>query len=144
MDPARGSPYRTVLREKLKAVRAVSANVVEVDLTAPYASILTDLVVPVRSRRSGAEPTSNGSGPYRLVSQAPTEIMLERNPRYHGAAPGADRVVFKVVQDENTRMLKFLKGDADLAINVVPLDQVRQFRVPPLSRKYDVVEGPGL
>jgi peptide/nickel transport system substrate-binding protein len=144
MDPQQGSPYRAVLREKVKAVRVVSPSMVEVELTAQYASILTDLIVPVRSRKATPDQPSNGSGPYRLVSQAPTEIVLERNPNFHGPPAGAPRVVFKVVQDENTRMLKFLKGDVDLAINVVPLDQIRQFRVPPLNRRYDVLEGPGL
>lgn len=144
MDPAAGSPYRAALREKIQSVRVAPPHGVEIELKAPYASIWTDLVIPVRSRRSGPERILNGSGPYRLAGQSPTEIVLERNPRYHGPPPGAERVVFKVVQDESTRMLKFLKGDVDLAINVVPLDQIRRFRAPPLSRRYQVLEGPGL
>jgi peptide/nickel transport system substrate-binding protein len=144
MDPEGGSPYRAALREKIKSVRVVPPRGVEVELQAPYASILADLVVPVRSRRAGPKQPLNGSGPYRLAGQSPAEIVLERNPRYHGPPPGPERVVFKVVQDESTRMLKFLKGDVDLAINVVPLDQIRRFRAPPLSRRYQVLEGPGL
>ncbi len=144
MDPALGSPYRAGLREKIARVRALPPHGVEIDLTAPYASILTDLTVPIRSRASGAAQPYNGSGPYRLASQSATEIVLARNPAYHGPPAGPARVVFKVVQDENTRMLKFLKGDVDLAINVVPLDQVHQFHAPPLSRRYTVLEAPGL
>ncbi len=143
MDPKLGSPYRAALREKIKRVRAVPPHGVELELNAPYASILSDLTVPVRSRSAAARPY-DGSGPYRLAGQSASEIVLERNPRFHGPPAGPPRVVFKVVQDENTRMLKFLKGDVDLAINVVPLDQIRQFHAPPLNRRYDVLEAPGL
>lgn len=144
MDPALGSPYRAGLREKIKRVRAVPPHGVEIELTAPYASILADLTVPIRSRASGSARPYNGSGPYRLAGQSPAEIVLERNSAFHGPPAGPARVVFKVVQDENTRVLKFLKGDVDLAINVVPLDQVYQFSAPPLSRRYTVLEAPGL
>jgi peptide/nickel transport system substrate-binding protein len=144
MDLKVGSPYRAALSGKIKRVQATGARTVEVELAAPYASILSDLIVPIRSRKSNAAQPLNGSGPYGLVSQSPTEIVLQRNPHYHGPPAAAERVVFKVVQDENTRMLKFLKGDVDLAVNAVPLDQIRQFRVPPLARRYDVLEAPGL
>ena len=142
LDPASGSPHGAALREKVAAVRVRPPDGVEIELTAPYASILADLIVPVRSRRSKAP--HNGSGPFKLAAQSPTEIVLERNGGYHGARPGVDRVVFKVVQDENTRLLKFMKGDVDLAVNAVPLDQLRQFRAPSLARRYEVVEAPGL
>jgi peptide/nickel transport system substrate-binding protein len=54
------------------------------------------------------------------------------------------RVVFKVVSDENTRLLKFLKGDLRLGVNVLPLDKLERFAGPPLDGQYAVLEGPGL
>lgn len=138
-----GSPNGAALRQKLRAVRALGADEVELDLNAPYASLLVDLIVPVRCRATPDAPF-NGTGPFRLLRQTPTEIALERNLDYHGARPGPARVTFKVVQDENTRMLKFLKGDVDLAVNALPLDKLLQFRRAPLSGRYRVEEAPGL
>ncbi len=149
LDAGSGSPYGAVLREKLKAVRAQGPLEVEVQLKAPYASVLADLIVPIRSRgaRAGAapaDPALSGSGPYQLASQSPTEIVLERNPYFGGPPPVMSRVVFKVVQDESTRLLKFYKGDIDLAINALPLDKIDRFRRGGLAARYRVVEGPGL
>ncbi|HUJ76262.1 MAG TPA: ABC transporter substrate-binding protein, partial [bacterium] len=49
MDPRTGSPYGAMLREKIQAVRAQGPLSVEVHLKAPFASFLTDLVLPIRS-----------------------------------------------------------------------------------------------
>ena len=150
MDPRTGSPYGAPLRQKIARLRIVPASAgaaplaLDVDLKAPYAGILSDLIVPVVPRTPDPRWPLDGSGPYRLASQAPNEIVLERSGTYHGPAPALERVVFKVVTDENTRLLKFFKGDVDLGINVMPLDKLALFAKPPLSSRYDVVEGPGL
>ena len=144
MDPAVGSPYGPVLREKIAAVRAVGDLAVEIDLRAPYASFLTDLLLPVRSRRAGREKPLVGSGPFRFEHQNVTEIVLARNDAYHGPKAGVERVRFKVVRDENTRLLKLWKGSVDLAINVLPLDKLAHFRKKALAARFRILEAPGL
>jgi peptide/nickel transport system substrate-binding protein len=144
------SPYGAPLRQKIARVRIVPAAggapplAFDVDLRAPYASVLSDLIVPVVPRDADPRRPLDGSGPYRLASQAPGEVVLERSATFHGPRPALERIVFKTVQDENTRLLKFYKGDVDLGINVMPLDKLALFAKPPLAARFDVVEGPGL
>jgi peptide/nickel transport system substrate-binding protein len=144
MAPRTGSPYGSVLRDKVAAVRVTGPLTLEIDLKGPYASFLSDLIVPVRSRRAGSARPLVGSGPFRFGSSAVGEIVLDRNARYHGEHAGVARIVFKVVHDESTRLLKLRKGEIDLALNVVPLEKVEGFLRQPLSTRYRVEEAPGL
>ncbi|MBI3993404.1 MAG: ABC transporter substrate-binding protein, partial [Candidatus Lambdaproteobacteria bacterium] len=144
MDPALSSPYGAGLRDKIAAVRAEDARTVRIDLKAPYAAFLGDLIVPVRSRAAGRGNPLLGSGPYRLVAEQPGELVLARNEAWFGGRPGIPRVIFKVIKDTNTRLLKFRKGSLDLAINAVPMDKVASFGEAPLSDNYRVEEAPGL
>lgn len=139
-----GSPYGSVLREKIKGVRAVGAHAVEIDLKAPYAAFLSDLIVPVRSGAAGRERPLVGSGPFRFERQSVNEIVLARNAAYHGTPPLTGQVVFKVVHDANTRLLKLQKGSIDLAVNVLPLDKLALFQRAPLKARFSVLEAPGL
>jgi peptide/nickel transport system substrate-binding protein len=150
MAPDSRSPYASPLRQKIARVRMIPVKAgtiplaFDVELKAPYASILSDLTLPVARRTPDPQFPLDGSGPYRLVSQAPTEIVLERSEHFHGPRPGVERIVFRIIQDENTRLLKFYKGDVDLGINLLALDKIALFAKRPLSARYDVVEGPGL
>jgi peptide/nickel transport system substrate-binding protein len=85
-----------------------------------------------------------GSGPFKFVSQSPNDIVLEKNQDYFMGAPRLDKVVFKVVKDDNTRFLKMRKGELDLVINSIPLKKVDDFKKAPLNKVYHVVENPGL
>ena len=144
MDPRVGSPYGSVLRDKIASLTPKGSHGLEIVLKAPYAAFLSDLLIPVRSRKAGPEASLNGSGPFRFTRRSVNEIALERNDSYHGAKAGVGRVVFKVVRDENTRLLKLRKGDAHLAVNVLPLDKLVRFRRNPLKGRYRVLEAPGL
>jgi peptide/nickel transport system substrate-binding protein len=147
MAPEVGSPYGAVLREEIAALKQTGPLAFEVALKASYAGFLSHLALPVLSRQADGVPTPwgdlNGSGPFRFERRDAGEIVLARNEAYPTPA-GAAQVVFKIVHDESTRVLKMQKGDIDLAINVLPLDKVAAFQRPPLSRAYTVQEAPAL
>ena len=147
MAKATGSPYGAGLKEKIARIRRLSEWDFEITLRAPYASFLSDLILPVVSRSdsggSESENRLNGSGPYRLARRSVGQIVLERNP-YARTPPGIARVVLKVIKDDSTRLLKFRKGDIHLGINVLPLDKLSWFKRNPLARDYRLVEAPGL
>src|SRR5690606_16359341 len=73
----------------------------------------------------GAHPV--GTGPFRFQSlTAPTEIVLTRNPDYAWAPEGAhqgpaflERIVFKNVPEEATRVAVLLNGQA-AASDLIP------------------------
>ncbi|MDH4224790.1 MAG: ABC transporter substrate-binding protein [Deltaproteobacteria bacterium] len=182
MDPAQASPYGAMLRQKIRRVWASGPMTLEMELTAPYASLLADLILPVVSRKGLASPAPGpdeeiqppemrmplGSGPFVLESWEPGHIVLKRSPRggmdnpakdaarkkadrpekadrpKKGNPRGAARLEFKVVTDANTRLLKFRKGDVDLAVNAMPLEKIKLFTLAPLSAAYRVMEAPGL
>lgn len=139
-----GSPYGAVLRDKIASLGRAGPYAVEIKLKAPYAAFLSDLILPVRSRKADRENPLVGTGPFRFVRRSVNDIVLERNDAYHGARAGVARVVFKVVRDENTRLLKLRKGSVHLAVNVLPLDKLARFRRSPLKARYEVMEAPGL
>ncbi|MDH4120962.1 MAG: ABC transporter substrate-binding protein [Deltaproteobacteria bacterium] len=144
MDPKVGSPYGAVLREKLASVKAAGPYGVELTLTQPYGSFLADLILPVLPRLPASGQIPPGSGPFQLAAMEPGRITLSRNPRYHGVPPTLERITFRVVKDDATRMLKLRKGDADLVMNALPLDKLVLFQRKPLNEWFQLLEAPGL
>lgn len=57
-----------------------------------------------------------GTGPFQVVESVPgSYIVLTANPRYYGAKPGLDRIIFKIVPDVNAQVAQLQAGELDLA-----------------------------
>jgi peptide/nickel transport system substrate-binding protein len=116
----------------IKSIKAVDAQTVEVTLSQPYAPIISDIscwnnaIVPkdlggVSEKSFFKNPI--GTGPFVLKSwaQQGAEITLARNPNYWQAGkPYLDEVVFKVILDDNQRMLQVRSGEIQIADTVPP------------------------
>lgn len=96
-------------------------------LDEPHATFLTDLEIPiVRSEdafRRIATPGDSapvGAGPYRLVSREPGILELRANPHWHRGTPKYPSLRFVVIRDDNTRALRMLAGQGDVAIDSIP------------------------
>jgi len=85
-----------------------------------------------------------GSGPFRFVSRSPTRIELAPNEHHFDGVSKLDRLIFKVVSDDNTRFLKMKKGELDLLINAIPANKIDDFKRPPLNETYRLIEEPGI
>ncbi len=60
-----------------------------------------------------------GTGPYRFVSWQPdSQIVLEANPDYWGGKPAWDKVVYRFIPTDSSRVAALLAGDVDLIENV--------------------------
>jgi len=123
-------------------------------LKTPYAPLLANLsktslgmVSPaaVKAEGKGFLQHPVGTGPFKFVSMQPgTEIVLERNADYRwppeGAAnPGAayiDRLVFKNVPEEATRVAVLQNGQAGVA-DVIPPQNLLALRGDPAYRVID-------
>ncbi|MDJ0781543.1 MAG: ABC transporter substrate-binding protein [Desulfosarcinaceae bacterium] len=143
------SPFGPGYRNKIKAIEAVDDHTVRFTLHQPTASFLTSVIIPILPKHVltaegdfGAQPV--GSGPFAFVSQSPTEIVVAAYKAYAAGAPKVDRVVFKVIKDDNTRFLKLQKGELDLLINALPPNRVAALREAPLKETYAVIESPGI
>ncbi|MCC7426883.1 MAG: ABC transporter substrate-binding protein [Alphaproteobacteria bacterium] len=67
-----------------------------------------------------------GTGPYRFAAYTPGEgVQMERNPDYWGGAEPWERVVFRFIRNDATRLSALLAGDVDVIDNVLPADLER-------------------
>lgn len=111
----------------LERIEVLDERNLEFHLKEPYAPFETELASGIVSRAEiearGARAATLGAGPYRLV-EGPGEVftVLERFEDYVGGPPTLERVVVRVVRDDNARIISLLGGSADLALNnVTPL-----------------------
>jgi len=58
-----------------------------------------------------------GTGPYRLEAwDVGQSITLVKNEDYYKGSPGIDRIVFKIVPDDNAKAIQMESGELDLAL----------------------------
>jgi peptide/nickel transport system substrate-binding protein len=121
----------TLLKEKVKEVRAVDARRVRFVLKAPWPDFMTfygttatgsGWVVPKkyveRVGEEGFKKAPIGAGPYKFVSLTPgVELVVEAFDGYWRKAPSVKRVVLRNVPDETTRAAALKRGDVDVAYN---------------------------
>ena len=65
-------------------------------------------------------PEMIGTGPYRVVNNTPTEIVLEAFDKYHQGSPRIHSVVIRPFQTLRTAWTSLLRGDVDMVSNVTP------------------------
>jgi peptide/nickel transport system substrate-binding protein len=145
LNPANRSPKRGAFR-LVASIDAPDPVTVIFHLKEPYASFPVNLVrsttgiVPANAPADFSRHPI-GSGPFRFVSQfQDSEVMIERNPEYFGAAPQISRVRFRIVPDAIVRALELRKGSADLELSSLAPDMI-----PVLAKQSElaVTEGPG-
>ncbi len=133
-DPANGSPNIGVL-EKVTAIEAPSPDRVIFRLEEPFASFLNNLtlgIVPAhRGDTADFMEDPLGSGPFRWGEwRIGEKIVLLANDDYWEGRPELDRIDFRIIENETTRLLETEKGNIDLLWNSVPpyaVEKVRGF-----------------
>jgi len=111
--------------EAIERVDADGPHAVNVVLSRPHATLLTDLEVPIlRADQAMSAPdpdgTLDGLGPYRVARSTRGDVLLE--PVNDGALPRpAHAVVIRTVHDDNARALRLLAGKSDVALSVLTL-----------------------
>jgi peptide/nickel transport system substrate-binding protein len=123
-----GSIFAGAYKE-IKEIKVDASNKegfqVDLMLAEPSATLLTDLsplkILPKSHvEKMGADFQNKiiGSGPYTLDKKSVGEFLLKKNPHYIGKVAN-NELLFKVIKDDNTRYLKVLKGNIDVAPNVL-------------------------
>lgn len=138
---------------ELSGVKALDDYTLEVTLKYPFGEFLQTLGHPVASvypveeaekavKEKQVWETPIGTGPYKFVSwKHKQEVVLERNNDYWGDKPYLDKIVFKVIEDENTAFLEYKAGN--LHECGVPTGQIKATKADPtLGTQY--IEGPEL
>lgn len=118
-----------------------------VTLSEPSAAFLADLSSLKLLRKadlSRNQPSSEllaGSGPCVLITSASNEISLRVRTSETHSTTKVQNLVFKIIRDDNTRFLKILKGEIDIAQQELPPQKVRA-----LEKRdgFQIIKSPGL
>jgi len=126
VDPDLRSRYAHTYR-RIAEMRVSDPLTILFVLRDPHATFLTDLELPIvrsedahRRVATPNEPFPIGAGPYRLVKRDPGVLELRANPHWHRGAPLQPSLRLVVIRDDNTRALRMLAGEGDVAIASIP------------------------
>ena len=119
LDPELKSRWRS-LYTPIKKIEAVDRLTVRVELSEPYAPLLSYFDMGIVSKayvEGGGDNASKpiGTGPMKLASWARgSKIELEPNMAYWGGTPKSDGFTFVIVADNTSRAAAFEAGDLDI------------------------------
>ncbi len=114
------------------------------ELSATFLGSLGSLkLLPKKETIALSDPSALpiGSGPFALEFQSANEIRLSSRKDHPYAAPHVPGVIFKIVRDDQTRVLKMLKGELDLAQAEFPPSKISELEK---SDRLVVFKYPGL
>jgi peptide/nickel transport system substrate-binding protein len=124
LDPNVASP-RAVVFKMVKEVKVVDEFTVQFILSEPFSPLLSILasheggiISPKTIEKFGKKIINepNGTGPFVFESWTPgQEIVFNKNKEYWGTKVKVDKVVYKVVPEETTRISMIETGEAHVA-----------------------------
>jgi peptide/nickel transport system substrate-binding protein len=128
----------------------VDDSTVQIQLKTPDATLLTNLAMvwscvtspaAVQKYGYGLQQHPVGTGPFSFVEWVPNDhITLKANPGYWGGKPHLDGIIFQVVPDPSTAMLKLRNGEVDVLTDVAP----QQVSVVKQDQNLRLLTQPGL
>ena len=135
------SPAWGFLFASFDSVTAEDDRAVNITLAQTWAPMLADLslfgasIVPQQAVEADADAYFNApfsSGPFYVTEWAKGDrILLQKNPNYWDAPkPYLDELEFRIVPDDNTRVIMLEAGDVDIASDV-PYNQIETLRQMP-------------
>lgn len=120
--------YSQWLEGLLEEVRVVDEHTVDVALTRPAGFLPSVLamgsfqVAPADFQARGAEAFNQSpvcTGPWVFGDRVRDDrLTLTANPDYWGGIPRYERVVFRIIPDDNARVAALEAGEIDIAVNV--------------------------
>jgi peptide/nickel transport system substrate-binding protein len=131
-------PFASFYYGAVKEVAVVDPYTVRFTVKEPFSPLLNNLtlntgriVSPAAVKKWGKEFASHpvGTGPFKFVSwDKNVRIVLDANPAYWAGAPKLDRLVFRPLVEEQTRVTELMSGGVDFIVDVPPdnVDQVKK------------------
>lgn len=125
MDPHNGSE-NSPNYEDVEEITVIDAHTISFRLAAPNVAFLDYMSIaalPAHLLEGKDMQEADffrhpvGTGPYRMESwEEGQAITLVRNEGYFKGEPGIERIVFKIVPDDNVKALQMQSGELDLAL----------------------------
>jgi ABC-type transport system substrate-binding protein len=117
----------------VSGIRASSEDRVEIRLTDAlpiFPAFLTDGRTSI-ALAAGEDARLAGTGPFRIVEQAPERVVLERNPRYWKDTPARlDAIEFRAGLSASAIASGLRSGELELARDLLPKDLESILREP--------------
>jgi peptide/nickel transport system substrate-binding protein len=128
----KGSNRRSEL-ESVTAVEVVDPTTIRLRLKAPFSPLTAQLAdragMPVSPAAANKLGEKFGTapvcvGPWQFAERVPQDrIVVERSPHYFDQASAKfDRIVFRIIPDDNVRLANLRSGDIDVMHQVAPTD----------------------
>ncbi len=147
VDPELKSRYAHTYR-RIQDIEILDPQTLRFVLREPHATFFTDLELPIVRRQDAhrriateEDPFPVGAGPYRLVKRVPGLLELRANPHWYRGAPRVPSLRLVVIRDDNTRALRMLAGQGDLAIGSIPPLLLPMFEDDP---RFETRKAPGV
>ncbi|WP_019122261.1 ABC transporter substrate-binding protein [Brevibacillus massiliensis] len=131
-------------------VEVVDPYTVKIVLKEPFAPFLSNLamhaasiVSPEAVKKYGKDFSKHpvGTGPFKFESWTPgVEAVLVKNPDYFKGAPKVDKLIFKPITEDQTRLTELESGSIDMIVNIPP-DDLERLRA---DANLQVLEQPGM
>lgn len=125
MNPDNGSENAPNY-EDVEEITVINAHTISFKLAAPNVAFLdymTMSVLPKHKLEGEDMQTSDffrspiGTGPYKLESWDEGQaITLVKNEEYYKGAANIDKIIFKIVPDDNAKAMQMKSGELDLAL----------------------------
>lgn len=126
----------------LESVEAPDKDTFIIRLSAPYYPMLTELsmirpfamISPKAMKDGKTKDGVNeyiGTGPYILTDSVTDEYAIfERNENYWGEKPKIEKIIVKVIPDNQTRIMALEKGEIDLIFgkNMIDADALQNYK----------------
>ncbi|MEJ8543696.1 ABC transporter substrate-binding protein [Brevibacillus borstelensis] len=122
--------------KQIKEVKVIDPHTIEIITHAPEPVLLNRLsrlgsgILPSKyiKEKGWDEFLKNpvGTGPYKLEKWVRDDrLTLVKNDEYFGEKPKWDKVVFRSIPEDATRVAELLTGGVDIAVNIPPSDLQR-------------------
>lgn len=118
LDPKLASPFKGTL-SLISSLKIKDPWTLEIDLKEDFSPFLSALTMGI-IQAGGAHPAL-GTGPFSLESMTPNEeVVLKRNAHYFQPLAKMEKIVFRIVTDDNLRILELKNHRLDLLQNNIP------------------------
>lgn len=138
------SPAPKTAYVKGKVFEKVDDHTIRITTAAPDALMLNSLAqIEIMSAKAAASVTTEdlnagkgtvGTGPFQFVSFVPGDrLVLKRNDAYWGGKEPWERVTFRFIKSDPTRVAALLSGDVDVIETVPTADAQRLGKEPKVA-----------
>jgi len=143
-------PYAEFTWGMVDKIEVADENTVKMTLKEIFAPFLNHLamhpaamVSPAAIEKHGRDISIQpvGTGPFKFASWTPgVEVVLEKNPDYWGDPPKIDRVIYRPIIEDQSRLTELEAGGVNFIVNIPP-DELARLKG---DDRFTVVEQAGM